>query len=148
MRGKATSIRAGVLVGDEETEVVHEADESREPGTADEEPRARPAAIGRCVRPSSEYSIITNYVSTRAKRCKGVVGVKNLEAVKKNGEARKRTGPSPGTRTFSSCLANRANLKRGAELKLFHFGHLPKLFLRKAARRGPPVRPCDAGANR
>lgn len=35
------------------------------------------STIGRRLAANSEYSIITNYVSTRTKRCKGVVGVKN-----------------------------------------------------------------------
>ena len=38
----------------------------------------RPSAIGPRLPANSECSIITNYVSTRANRCKGVVGVKNF----------------------------------------------------------------------
>ena len=47
---------------------------------AEAESQFRPRVFGHVVRPSSEYSIITNYVSTRAERCKGVVGVKKVVA--------------------------------------------------------------------
>jgi hypothetical protein len=70
-------------------------------GKADEcvaaaELQPRPSPIGRRLPGNSEYSIITNYVSTRAERCKGVVGVENPVGIRE--EARLASGVGTQTR--------------------------------------------------
>ncbi len=68
--------------------------------SAEAESQLRPSAIGRRLRANSEYSIITNYVSTRRTGCKGVVGVKNPEV----GVYRHAAGMADSVAAARDCL--------------------------------------------